>query len=43
MSFFKSILTHPELKRGASHLAVGALIGLVSTLLTRERVGTDAE
>jgi hypothetical protein len=39
MSFVQRVLRHPELKRGASHLAVGALIGIVATLLKREKVG----
>jgi hypothetical protein len=37
MSFLGKVLRHPELKRGASHLAVGALIGIVATLLTKDQ------
>ena len=43
MSFFKSVLAHAEVKRGASHLAVGAIIGVISAFLNRERVVNDDE
>jgi len=35
MSFFKKLLSHAEVKRGAAHAAVGVIIGVVSTLLTK--------
>ena len=36
MQFFKQALNHPEVRRGASHLIVGVLIGLVSTAVFKE-------
>ena len=35
MDFLKNVVSHAEVKRGASHLLVGVAIGLVSTLITR--------
>ena len=35
MSFLKNVLAHAEVKRGAAHAAVGVIIGIVSTLLTK--------
>lgn len=37
MEFLKKALTHNEVKRGASHLIVGILIGVVSTLVFKDK------
>ena len=36
MDFLKKALSHPEVKRGASHLLVGIGIAVVSSLLTKK-------
>ncbi len=36
MEFFKKVISHVEVKRGASHLIVGILIGLVSTAVFKQ-------
>ncbi len=40
MEFIKKVITHDEVKRGASHLIVGILVGVVSTLIFKETAET---
>ena len=35
--FFTRVIEHPEVRRGGSHLLVGMLIGVVSTLIDSAR------
>ena len=39
MGFLLKIITHPETKRGASHLLVGIAISAVSALIFRDDGG----
>lgn len=41
MEFIKQAIAHPEVKRGASHLIVGILIGIVSTAIFKDAAGAE--